>query len=78
MTSNGCSLKLKSCPFCGSFDLDLCVTVVYWIRCNKCGGETASGNTAIVAASKWNLRAPEAQVVVKFDVDGQNVGAGRK
>lgn len=49
-------IEKKSCPFCGSINLNVCHTAVYWIECDKCGANTGSGKTEVEAIKLWNKR----------------------
>lgn len=52
---------LKSCPFCGSEELEFCRTnpKACWVRCHLCGGEAPSRPKRRDAITNWNMRYPE-------------------
>ena len=63
------SVELKPCPFCGSKDIKLCGSHVYWVICNGCYAKTAIDAQKKKAIEFWNRRVESqresAQVSVK-------------
>lgn len=51
--------KFKPCPFCGSTDIAVEKTCVYWCRCQNCWSEAgAPHKTKKAAIAAWNTRRP--------------------
>ena len=57
------TVKLKSCPFCGSSDLDIesagCAHDMYNVACGGCEAWGPTEDTKEKAIEKWNLRKEE-------------------
>lgn len=65
---------MKSCPFCGSKELELCRTNenACWVRCAKCGAESPSAKKRDDAIAVWNTRVESNDNAV-FVEDDENV-----
>lgn len=49
-------IALKPCPFCGSSNLQIQKTRVYWVECEDCTAQTEWGRTQRIAVANWNKR----------------------
>lgn len=65
--------KLKSCPFCGSNDVTLILSLgLSWFAgCGECGARTREYKSSIDAATAWNRRADD-----DFDDEGSDAEDG--
>lgn len=54
------SEKLKPCPFCGGTAAIQGITIV-WVKCLKCGVETAGYRDEEDAIDVWNRRVGDAE-----------------
>lgn len=59
--------ELLPCPFCGSENLDVAQTGIWWVTCQHCGAEGRthddddhSFKTKERAITAWNIRTPSA------------------
>jgi len=51
--------ELKSCPFCGSREVnlvELCRSGPSYVRCDGCGMDTPVAETSVDATDAWNRR----------------------
>jgi len=64
--------ELKSCPFCGCIELQVCRTNknACWIRCGSCGSDSESAPSRKKAIANWNRRAtPTVATIIEDDED---------
>lgn len=61
--------RIKSCPFCGSKELQICRTNKYacWVSCDKCGADAKSDQHRVVAIQNWNRRKRATRAEIVFD-----------
>lgn len=65
--------EILPCPFCGSSDVELCVTSNFsWCECQNCEAESCSKETKEEALIQWNTRAPQASEWLPIEREKDN------